>query len=165
MFFFFFKYRNKKIRRRTQIDKPRKKNPDRLYAKSFINDMLEVGNLFGSHFVLFISNDNKVKVLLGLTAANLQTPILIHLEYKVRLPDHNFVVGTRHNLIPSVCGVCDINFNVEVTYSGDTFVRIRRGKHDKSSANTHTYDMHELFKFGKVVHKPILLIETDVAQD
>ena len=69
----------------------------------------------------------------------------MHLEYKVRLPDHNFEVGTQRNLIPSVYGVCNINLKVEVNYSGDTFIRIRGGKHDKSSAKIHAYDMHELF--------------------
>ena len=54
---------------------------------------------------------------MGLDAANLQTPILMHLEDKVRLPDHNFVVGTRRNLIPTVYRLCDINLKVEVTYS------------------------------------------------
>ena len=79
--------------------------------------MLEVGKLFASYVVLFISNANKFKVPMGLDAANLQTPILMHLEDKVRLPDHNLVVGTQRNLIPSVYRLCDINLKVEVTYS------------------------------------------------
>ena len=54
---------------------------------------------------------------MGLDAENLQTPILMHLEDKVRLPDHNLVVGTQRNLIPSVYRLCHINLKVEVTYS------------------------------------------------
>ena len=106
----------------------RRKNPDRMNAKSFIYDMLEVGKLFGPHAVLLISDDDKAKVPLGLAAATLQASILMHLEYKVRLPDYNFVVGTRHSLIPSVYGVSDINLKGEVTCLGDTFIRIRSGK-------------------------------------
>ena len=127
----------------------RKKNLDRMYPKSFTNNMLLVRKLFDPQAVLFISHDNKGKVTLVLAAATLQAPILVNLEYKVRLPDHNFVVGARHNLISSVCGIWDI------IYSGDTFIRIRSDKHDKSSANTHAYDTHELLKFGKAVLKPI----------
>ena len=92
--------------------------------------------------MLFVSNDDKARVPLGLAAASLPSPILMHLEYKVRLPDHDFVVGARHKLIPSVYGICDINAKGEVTYSGDTFIRVRSGKHDKSSAASHSYDMH-----------------------
>ena len=143
----------------------RKKNPDRMFAASFINDMFEVARQFGPQAALFISNDDKARVPLGLAAASLQAPILMHLEYKVRLPDHDFVVGNRHKLIPSVYGVCEINDKGDVTYSGDTFIRIRSGKHDKSSATTHSYDMHELFRLQQIPRKPILLIETDGAAD
>ena len=99
--------------------------------------MFKVGKLFGFHAVWFTSSNNKVKVPLVLAALTLPAPILMHLEYKVRLPDHNVLVGTPHNLIPSVYGNCDINLKGEVTYSGHTFIRICKGKHDKSSANTH----------------------------
>ena len=117
-----------------------------MYAKSFINDMREVAKLFGPHSVLFISNDDKAKVLFGLAAATLQALLLMHLEYKVKLPDSSFAVTTPHKLNLSVYGVCNVNLKGEVTYSGDTFIRIQSGKHDKSSAETHAYDMHELFR-------------------
>ena len=87
----------------------------------------------------------------------------MHLEYKVKLPDHSFVVATRHKLNPSVYGICDVNLKGEVTYPGGTFIRIRNGKHDKTSAETHTYDMHELFRSERIAPKPILLMETDGA--
>ena len=109
----------------------RKKDVDQINAKSFIGDMCEVAKLFGPYAVLFISNDDKAKVSLGLAAATLQAPLLMPLEYKIRLSDHIFVFATRHKLNPSVYGVCDINLKGEVTYSGDTFIRIRSGKHDK----------------------------------
>ena len=142
----------------------RKKNADRMYAKSFVDDMFEVAKIFGPHATQFVSNDDKAKVPLGL-AANLQAPLLMHLEYEVRLPDHDFVVGSRHKLTPSVYGVCTINSKGKVTYSGDTFIRIRSGKHDNSSVNTHAYDMHNLLSSGKINRKPIMLMETDGAQD
>ena len=85
----------------------------------------------------FIFNDEKAKIPLGLAAATLQASLLMHLEYKVKLTDHSFVVATHHKLNPSVYGICDVNLKGEVTYSGDTFIRIGNGKHDKSSAETH----------------------------
>ena len=89
----------------------RKTNKDRMFAKSYMDDLINVCKFFGPQSVLFLSNDDKAGVLLGLAAASLQAPILMHMEYKVRLPDHNFVLGPRHALIPSVYGVCEIKEN------------------------------------------------------
>ena len=50
----------------------------------------------GPKAVTFISNDDKARVALGLAAAKLQAPVLMHLDYRVRLLDHSFVVGERH---------------------------------------------------------------------
>ena len=73
-----------------------------MFAKSFMDDLINVCKFFGPQSVLFLSNDDKARVPLGLVAASLQILILMHMEYKVRLPDHNFVVGPRHTLIPCV---------------------------------------------------------------
>ena len=78
------------------------KSKDRIFAKSFMDDLINVCKFFGPQSVLFLSNDDKARVPLGLAAASLQILILMHMEYKVRLPDHNFVVGPRHTLIPCV---------------------------------------------------------------
>ena len=102
---------------------------------------------------------------MGLVAETFQAPMLMYLEYKLTLPDHNFLVGLHHNLILSVYGVSDMSLKGEVSYSGETFIHRCRGKREKSSAKTHAYDMHELFKSAKVVGKPVLLKETDGAQD
>ena len=55
--------------------------------------------------------------------------------------------------------------NGDLSYSGDTFIRVRSGKHDSSTAFTHAYDLRELFLKGCLPEKPILLMETDGAQD
>ena len=86
----------------------RKKNIDRMYDKSFTDDMKAIDPLFGSDAVVYLSMDDKAKVSLGLAAAKLQAPILMHLDYKVRLNDHDFVVGGRHKLIPSVYSQCEL---------------------------------------------------------
>ena len=38
---------------------------------------------------------------IGLPAARKQAPLLIHLDYKISLPDHDFVIAPGHKLIPS----------------------------------------------------------------
>lgn len=70
---------------------------------------------------------------------------LIHVDYCVHLPDHDFVIGQKHKLIPPVYEVCVDSTKDKVTYLGDTFIRIRSGKHDASSEYTHAYDVRELF--------------------
>lgn len=52
----------------------RKKNVDRMYAKTFNDDMLDVIKFFGLGAVLFISNDDKARVPLVS-----QQPIYKHL--------------------------------------------------------------------------------------
>ena len=55
--------------------------------------------------------------------------------------------------------------NGELSYSGNTFIRIRSGKHDSSSAHTHAYGMKELFDSSNLPERPILVPSTDGAQD
>ena len=143
----------------------RKKNPDRMFAKSFMDDMFEVCKLFGSKSVLVLSIDDKARVKLGLAAASLQSPMLMSMDYKVRLPDHSFVVGERHSLIPSLYGVCEIDEKSCLTYSGDTFIRVRSGKHDSSTPFTHAYDIRELFKCEQIKLKTIVIFMSDGASD
>ena len=57
----------------------RKKNVDRMFARSGMEDMAEICKMFGPSAVAYLSNDDKAKVPLGLAAATLQSPILIHL--------------------------------------------------------------------------------------
>jgi len=143
----------------------RKENADRMYAKSLQNDMQSVDALFGPDVILYLSNDDKARINLGVTAANKQSSILMNMNYKVRLLDHDFVVAPRHKLIPSVYAVCNLDLDGSMTYSGETFIRVRSGKHDSSTAFSHLYDMKELFESQAIPTKPILLISTDGAQD
>ena len=87
--------------------------------------------------------DDKEKVPIRITAAEKQTPLLMHMEYQVTLPDHDFVVGSRHKLIPSVEVVKSKHLtNDGVTYSGPTYIAIRSAKHSGSSAFHHLQDMN-----------------------
>ena len=74
------------------------------FAKATINGLEELAGLLGPGEVTFHSQDNKAKVLIGITAASKQPLLLMHMEYKVTLPDHDYVIAPQHKLIPSVIG-------------------------------------------------------------
>ena len=76
--------------------------------------------------------------------------------------DHDFVVHLL-KLITSVYGICELNKNGNLSYSRDTFIRIRRGKHDTSNAFTHVFDVREIFETKLVRRRPIMLMGTDEA--
>ena len=91
--------------------------------------------------------DDKAKVPIGIAAAVKQTPLLIHMEYQVTLPDHDFIVGSRHKLILSVVGDMKVVkskylTNDGVTYSGPTYIAIRSANRSGSSAFHHIQDMN-----------------------
>lgn len=65
-----------------------------------------IASLFGPVFA--VSIDDKTKVKIGLAAANKQAPLLMRLIYKIRLPDHDFVIAASDNLTPSIYAACVI---------------------------------------------------------
>ena len=58
--------------------------------------------LLGQHEVAFISHDTKARAPIGLTTENKQAPLMMHVEYNIRLPDHDYVKAAGHNLISDV---------------------------------------------------------------
>ena len=102
---------------------------------------------------------------MGIVAAQKHSAMLMKVDYKVRLPDHDFSVGPQHKLIPSVYAECELKEDGSLDYSGKTCIRIRSGKHDKSNANTHAHDLREIFESGAIKAKFILMIQTDGAAD
>lgn len=79
-----------------------KSHIDQTFAKCTIDHLNELASLLGPFDVAVISQDDKARVPLGVTAAKEQSPIMMHMEYRVRLPDHDWVVAEKHKLIPSV---------------------------------------------------------------
>ncbi|CAF3717102.1 unnamed protein product [Rotaria sp. Silwood1] len=163
-----------------------KKHDDQYFATNTINHLKTLAGSFGNDAVFFLSQDDKARVPIGLPAARKQAPLLMHLDYKVTLPDHDFVLAPGHKLIPSgmdsnfmlkriifnlllVYAACVINEKKEVSYSGPTYITIRSGKHDSSTAETHHHDFSLLFdskEFEPVMKingqcKPIVIICVD----
>lgn len=103
---------------------------DSSFATVSIRYLEEVASLLGPNQVTLISQDDKARVPIGVTAANKQTPLLMHVEYRVKLADHDWVKASRHKLIPSVYAGIKIKDNglgnkTAVGYSGPTFIAIR----------------------------------------
>lgn len=126
-----------------------KGHKDKYFCFASIRHVEELASILGPDEVLFLSQDDKARVPIGMAAAVKQSPLLMHLEYRVKLPDHNWVVANRHKLIPSVIAgiVIKPNGNGDpkaVTYSGPTFISIRSGKHSSSTAASHAKDLEDV---------------------
>ena len=101
----------------------------------------------------------------------------MHMEYKVILPDHDYVVASQLKLIPSVIGDMQVRENDfsgdAVTYSGPTYCAIRSAKHSGSSAYHHLQDMKRIrlldifdgsFKSNGEA-KPVMIVTVDGGPD
>ena len=77
----------------------RKKHPDGHLAIISVKFARELASLFGDDHVYFLSQDHKARVPLGLIISKKKEDVLMHLEYKAMLPNHDFSIGKEH--IPS----------------------------------------------------------------
>ncbi|EFX78416.1 hypothetical protein DAPPUDRAFT_246118 [Daphnia pulex] len=126
-----------------------------------------------------LSND-KARVPIGIIAANKQSPMTMHVEYRVSLLDHDWVVAEQHKLIPSVYAGIEIQPNglgnpEAVEYSGPTYIAIRSGKHCSYTAFAHGLDFGRLLsvsEFEKIVKsvpeksvKPVIFLTVDGGPD
>jgi hypothetical protein len=152
---------------------------DARFARATINNLEEIAGWLGPDEVFFLSQDDKAHVPIGITAANKQAPLVMHLEYRVTLPDHDWVVASGHKLIPSVYAGIEIKASQigqpeAVSYSGPTYISIRSGKHASSTAFSHAADFQRLLQrpeFESLTKnsaghvKPVLITTTDGGPD
>ena len=105
-----------------------KNHPCTNFAKATTNALEELAGLLGPREVAFHSQDGKAKVLIEITAASMQAPLLMDMEYKVILSDHDSVAASQHKLIPSVIADMQLRENDfsgdAVTYTGPTYCAI-----------------------------------------
>ena len=78
------------------------KHVDGEFCTATITHSEKLSSILGPKKVCFISQDDKCRVSIGVTAANKQSPLLMHVEYRISLPDHDWVVADQHKIIPSV---------------------------------------------------------------
>lgn len=72
------------------------------FAVAIMFNSKELASYLGQQEVIFITQDDESRVVLGITTANKQSPILMHLEYQATLTDQDWVVAKAHILIPLV---------------------------------------------------------------
>ena len=153
----------------------RKLHVDSHFAFASVKHARELAGLFGGENCFFLSQDDKARVPIGLPISKKQSIMLMHMEYKVQLPDHDFPIGENHKLIPSVYAAClpDKQIPEQVGYSGPTFVSIRSAKHNKSSSESHRDDFNHLInlkEFKEYTHsgeevKPLIFVSVDGGPD
>ena len=132
----------------------------------------ELASLFGPALTSFVGQDDKAHVLIGITAANKQAPLLTSVKYKVQLPDHDFVIAAKHKLTPTVIGLREIQDTplanrTAVKYSGPTLIQVKSLKHTPSNASVQIEAVDEMLKtetmckmdYGST--KPILILTRD----
>ena len=156
------------------------KHVDQKFCVSTIKHLEEISSTLGPNEVCFLSQDDKARIPIGLTAANKQSPLLMHVEYRMSLPDHDWVVAAQHKLIPSVyAGIViqphGLGKPEAVSYSGPTYIAIRSGKHSSSTAYAHALDFERLLqlhefdtitKYGPdKAMKPVVVITVDGGSD
>ena len=156
------------------------KHIDAAFCFETIKRLEELSSMLGPKEVCFLSQDDKARVPIGLTAATMQSPLLMHVEYRVTLPDHDWVVAGRHKLIPSVIAGIKIEENSlgmrdAVGYSGPTYIAIRSGKHCSSTAYAHGLDFQRLLEIKEfdeitkcgvnMLVKPIVIFTVDGGPD
>ena len=150
----------------------RSKNPDRWFAAKTMEHAEELASLFGPALTSFIGQDDKAHVPIGITAANMQAPLLMSVKYKVQLPDHDFVIATKHKLTPTVIGLREIQDTPladrkAVKYSGPTLIQVKSLKHTPSNASVQIEALDELLKTEEMCKledgstKPILILTRD----
>lgn len=126
-----------------------KAHQDQYFSVASIRSLETVASILGPDSVSFLSQDDKARVPIGLTAANKEAPLLMHVEYKISLPDHDFIIAAKHKLIPCVYASCEVKLNEmgrpeAVSYIGPKYIAIRSGKHSSSTATSHAQDLDAL---------------------
>ena len=75
--------------------------------------------------LFFLSQDDKARVPIGLQISKKQSVMLMYIDYKITLPDHDFPIGENHKLIPLVYACCVPDSDGQVGYTGPKYVVIR----------------------------------------
>ena len=152
----------------------RKGHSDRMFAAESFKAVDKIAEFIGPEACLYSSQDDKSSVPLGVIAAKKQSTILMSVRARVRLPDHDFKVGSKHLLVPSVIAICQIDPKTGVTYTGNTYIAVRSAKHNGSTAFSHAEDLARfcelqpsLFKLPGSVNefKPVIVKGVDGGPD
>lgn len=85
-------------------------HPDQNFCMSPIRSLEKIASI-GPDKIYYIFQDDKARVPIALTACSKQIPLHMYMEYKVALPDHDYVITPQHKLIPTIYALCEIKRN------------------------------------------------------
>ena len=74
-------------------DDGRKKHVAARYCHSLTRNLYQLASTLGNSQIIILSLDDKARVPLGIVAANKQQHLLMSVKYRIKLPDHSFVVA------------------------------------------------------------------------
>ena len=101
-----------------------------MLARSTIRYLEEIAGFLGREKDYISLQDNKAIVSIALTVTDKQ---VMHIEYKIKPPDHDFVIAKQHKLVPSVISGIQVKAKAfppdAVTYSGPIYIGIQSEKH------------------------------------
>ena len=63
-----------------------KAHQDTAFAKQSIDHLEELAGLLGPSHVFYLGQDDKCRISLGITAAQKQQAVMMHVEYRIKLP-------------------------------------------------------------------------------
>ncbi|CAG8758483.1 9845_t:CDS:2, partial [Gigaspora margarita] len=136
----------------------RKRHENTHFCASLVRNIKEMVSLLGPQSILTIFQDDKARIPLGLAAANKQAPILMRVEYRVELSDHDWVVAEKYKLSIHLCDIRNT----------------KCGKHDTSTVYTYSKDFDDLMSDERLHNftttkdsqsKPVVLILADGGPD
>ena len=126
----------------------------------------ELAIFFGPKQASFIRQDDKAHIPSGITR------LLMSLKYEFQLPDHDFVIASKHKLTPMVIGLREMQDTpvadrTALKYSGPTVIQVKPLKHTPSNASIEIKVLdsmlrsEEMCKTDGEVTKPILILTRD----
>ncbi|CAF0723111.1 unnamed protein product [Rotaria sp. Silwood1] len=157
--------------RKMQDIEPLPKHEDSHFTAASWKHIKDLAGIFGNDCVLYLTQDTKAKVTIGRPSAKGQSPLIMHLDYKMSSIDSqsNSIVS-NHQFTPCVYAASIIDEAGLITNAGPTYISIRSAKHDRLTHESHSIDFDHLVQlkeFEKVAHdhlgrvKPIVIMNID----
>ncbi|CAF2717357.1 unnamed protein product [Rotaria sp. Silwood2] len=157
--------------RKMQGIEPLPKHEDSHFTAASWRHIKDLAGIFGNDCVLYLTQNTKAKVSIGRPSAKGQSPLIMHLDYKMSSIDSQLnSTVSNHQLTSCIYAASIIDEAGLITNAGPTYISIRSAKHDRLTHESHSIDFDRLVQlkeFEKVAHdhlgraKPIVVINID----
>lgn len=154
------------------IKHKRSNDSDQWFPAKSMEQTEQFAFLFGRVLTMFIGQNDKAHVPIGINAANKQAQLLTSVKCKVQLSGHDFVITTKYKLTPAVMGLRELKDapltdRRAVKYAGPTLIQIKPLKHTPSNAAVQIEALDEMLKPEELLKleygstKPIWILTLD----